>query len=417
MKCFGVMIIAAAVVFGVVFSVSAEPTKIVPFVSLKQEYSDNILFSDDNEKEDYITTLSGMIAVKQKTEVLNAGIQVRLDQLFYHDYDQLDSLDKFFSGNVNYRTTERLGLGATARYSENSRRDQDADTTGLLLSGDREESQFSLSSDYLFSEVTRGDITLGYGLVEVDEINNNEDDDNFKIDISFSKNLSQIFKNTTGILNLSYFRYSADIETTTPGGVITSTAFQEYITDIFQFSTGFSKNITELYSVYCQVGASYSLTDESLRTRNILTGSGVLVSDVISPEQEDDIWGGVLLAGLNYVGLYYDIGLSLSRDMRGASGTNGAVERTSVAGNIDGKLTDKFSFTLDASYYLNKNERNNQADTDELTLNIQPGFKYKFDHDFKLSCFYRYTSVENRQNNTSSERNLIYIVIKKEFEL
>jgi len=417
MKYFGVIIIAAAVVLGVVFSVSAEPTKIVPFVSLKQEYSDNILFSNNSEKEDYITTVSGGIVLNQKTEVLNARLQARLDQLFYHDYDQLNSLDKFFSGNVNYKTTERLGLGATARYSETSRKDQDADTTGLLQSGDREAAQFSLSSDYQFSEVTRGDITLGYGLVEVDEINNSEENDNFKIDISFSKNLSQTFKNTTGIFNLSYLRYSADVETSTPVGVFTSTAFQENITDIFQFSTGFSKNITELYTVYCQVGASYSLTDESLRTRNTVTGTGALVSEVISPEQEDEIWGGVLLAGLNYSGLYYDIGLTLSQDMRGASGTNGAVERSSVAGNIDGKLTDEFSFTFDASCYLNQNERNNQADTDELTLNIQPGFKYKFDHDFILSCFYRYTSVENRQNNTSSERNLIYIVIKKEFEL
>jgi len=218
-------------------------------------------------------------------------------------------------------------------------------------------------------------------------------------------------------LNLSYLRYTADINTTTLGTVFTSTAFQEYTTDIFQFSTGFSKDITELYNIYCQVGASYSMTNEDLRIRHTRTGTGALVSEEISPDQEDETFGGVISTGLKYDGLYYDMELHLSQDIQGASGTNGAVQRSSVAGNIDGKLTDNFTLTLDTSLYLNQNERKNQEDIDELTFSIQPGFRYKFYHDFTLSGFYRFTSVEDRQDNTTSERNMVYVVIKKDFEL
>jgi hypothetical protein len=148
-----------------------------------------------------------------------------------------------------------------------------------------------------------------------------------------------------------------------------------------------------------------------------LTGSGVVVGNSISPDQDDKTFGGVISAGLKYDGLYYDMGISFSQDMRGASGTNGAVQRSSVAGNIYGKLTDSFFITLDASCYLNRNERQNQTDTDELTFNIQPGFRYEISKDFTFSGFYRFTSVDNRQDNTISERNLIYFLIKKEFEL
>ncbi len=416
MKRFGFTIIVVVILLGAASCVSADPTKVTPFISLKQEYSDNILFSEKNKKKDFITTVSGGLAVKQTTEVMNASLNARLDQLLYMDFNELDSLDQFFSGNVNYRATQRLGLGASARYSKDSRKDREADTTGLIVSGDRETARFFLSSDYLFSETTKGDIRLGYGMVETEEINRIEDNDDVRVDLSLSRNLSKTFRNTTGLLNLSYLRYTADVETTVPGAVLTSTTFQEYTTDIVRFSTGLSKDMTELYNVYCQVGANYARTTENLRTRQTLTGTGAVVGDATFPDQEDDIWGGVISAGLKYDGLYYDMGLSVSQDMRGASGTNGAVQRSSVAGNVYGRLTDKFTLTLDASCYLNQNERNNQADTEDLTFNIQPGFRYQFYRDFIVSCFYRFTSVENRQNNTIKERNLIYIVIKKEFE-
>ena len=417
MKCFSFKIIVIALLLGAVFPVSADPTKILPMISLKQEYSDNILFSSSNEKEDFITTASGGLAIRHRTETVTAGLAAWLDQLLYQDFDELNTLNKRFSGNMDYRVTERLGVGASAQYNEDSRRDRDADTTGLLLSGDREATRFSLSSGYYFSEILKGDIRLDYGDVEIKESNRYEDNNDFRADITFSKNLSEIFRNTTGILNFNYLRYTADIEATTPGAIRTSTLFQEYVSDIFQFSTGVSKDITELYNIYGQVGASYARTNERLRSRSVLTSNGSVISDAWSPDQDGDILGGVLLAGVKYNGLYYDMGLSVSQDMRGASGTNGAVQRSSVAGNIIRKLTEKFSLTFEASVYLNQNDRKSQADTEELAVNIQPGFRYQLSDDLYLSGLYSFTSVENRQDGTTSERNLIYIVIRKEFEL
>ena len=250
MKWFGFAVIVVVVLLGSTFSVSAGPTKIVPFVSLTQEYSDNIFFSSNNAQEDFITTVSGGLSIKQKKEVIDLGFNARFDKLLYWDFSDWDSLDMFFSGNVNYRATERLGIGASAQYSEDSRRDRETDTTGLLVTGDRETARFSLSSNYLFSEILKGDITLGYGSVAVEEAGRIEDNDDFRVDISFSKNLSQTFTNTTGLLNISYLRYTADIDTISAGAVFTSNVFQEYTSDIFQFSTGFSKDITELYNIY-----------------------------------------------------------------------------------------------------------------------------------------------------------------------
>ncbi|MBT3176638.1 MAG: hypothetical protein HOG03_15965 [Desulfobacula sp.] len=417
MKRFGLIIIAAVIFLGGIFPVLADPIKVVPFVFLKQEFSDNIHFSSNNEEEDFITTLTGGLAVKQKKEVMQAGFEARVDKLLYQDSDNLDSLDLFFSGNVNYRATERLGVGAKVQYSEDSRRDRESDTTGLLVSGDRNTRRFSVSSDYLFSETTKGDISLGYGRVKTEESGRVEDDDDFRVDISFSRNLSETYKNTTGLLNFSYLRYISEIETTTMGPILTGSLFQDNTSDIFQFSTGFSKDITQLYHIYFLVGGSYSKTTEGLRARQTLTGSGIVLGEVVSADLDDDKWGGLVSMGLNYNGLYYDMGLSLSRDMQGATGTNGTVQRSSISANIDRKISDQFFLTLDASLHLNENERKNQADTEELTFNIQPGIRYEFANDLTLSCVYKFTSVEDRQNKSTREQNIIYVVIKKEFEL
>ena len=385
--------------------VFAEPGKIVPFVSIKQEYSDNILFSSSNEEEDFITTATAGVIYFYDSERVDAKLDGRLYHLFYWDNDQLDSTDGSVSGNWDYQVTERVGVGAAANYRNDSRRDMDTNITGLLLSGDREAVNFSVSSNYMFSEVTRGEATLTYGWVEIDEINDDEDNDTIRLNLSFSKNLSKTFKNTMGLLDFSYLHYTADLEnisTATPG----MTTYRDFTSDVLQLYTGFSRDITELYNVYLQIGASYTDTTESQR-----------INQTILKDQSTSSFGGVLASGLNYDGLYYDVGFSISHDVRGGSGTNGTVERSAVSLGIDRKVSDDFFITFDTSCYLNRNDRETQADLDELTINIQPGFRYKFFDTFTLTGVYRYTIVENRQNDTTSERNRVYLMIRKDFDL
>ncbi|MFA5905758.1 MAG: hypothetical protein WC836_17630 [Desulfobacula sp.] len=410
LTCFCVATIFLVIVLPL--KVFAGPDKITPYVSLKQEYSDNILFSSANEKDDFISTGTGGIVLSRKDEKTDARLDAKLLRLFYWDNDQLDSTDGGILGNWNYKMTERFGIGTKAEYQKDSRRDTDTDTTGLILSGDRERTDFSVSANYLFSELSRGEVTGGYGTSEIDEINDDEDSDTLTLNFAFTRNLSKTFANTTGLLNFSYMKYTSDVETISPG-LITTTYFRDFSSDVFQLYGGFSKDITELYNVYVQAGASYTDTTEGLRTRL----SGLVSSDVRSADQTSDSLGGVLATGLKYDGLYYDVGLSVSHDVRGSIGTNGTAERSAVSLEIDGKLTDEFFLTFDTSLYLNRNERKTLSDLDELTFNLQPGFRYRITDTFTLTGVYRYTSVENRQNDNTSERNLVYLMIKKDFDL
>ncbi len=394
--------------------VYAGPGKIVPFISLKQEYTDNLSFSSSNEKEDFITTCTGGIKLAYDSETVKSKVTGQLFHLFYWDNDDLDATNGSVDASVKYQATERIGLGASADYRQDSRRDTDADTTGLILNGDRERANFSLSSSMTLSETMQGEMSAGFGLVQVEALNYDEDNDSYSLNFGLSKNLSKTFDNTTGLLNFSYLHYTSENQTYAPGTSISTRSYMDYESDVFQLYTGFSKAITELYSFYLQAGVSYTDTTEGKRV--VLTGAFPSIN-IPSADQDSDTLGGVLLSGVNYDGLYWDLGISVSHDVRGGTGSNGTVERSSISFDLDRKVSDEFSLLFRTSCYLNQNERSTQADLEELTFNVQPGFKYQFLDTFSLSGIYRYTMMDDRQTNTSTQRSLVYLTLRKDFEL
>jgi hypothetical protein len=406
------------VVFGGMLAghpVFAQIDEMTPYVSFKQEYSDNIHLSGANEKADFISTGTAGVVISRRDQRLQAQLDGGVSRLAYWDNDHLNATDGQVRGAWNYQVTERAGAGVAASYLKDSRGDEYLDTTGVVLTGirDRDRTRVSGSMDYRFSEISAGEFTLTYGTTSVDEIFNEEEDDTVEVDLAFSRNLSRTFKNTTGLINISYLRYTSDQETMTPDPLISTTVFQEFDADMFQMTTGFSRELTELTSMYMLAGASYTESTESRR----IVRTGLLNSDTTEPEQDDDSLDWVLSAGVTHTGLYYNLRLGVSHDVRGGAGTNGTVERTSVNLGVNRKVSEDFSVTLNASGYLNRNDRKTTSDLDQFTINIQPGFQYRITDTLHLSGAYRYTHVEERQTDQTRERNLVYLVLQKEFDL
>ena len=397
-----VLFLAAEAVFGFRPPAAGGPTELVPRISIRGEYNDNLLFSKDNRKKDLLTIASGGIRVERKMERLNANVDAGVRQHMFNRYDELDSTDKSVSAGLDYRVTERLTLGASGAWKADSIRGYDEDISGVSLNGDREVLNLSLSGGYLFSEVGRADISLDMDRSEIQRPLEKEDLTQNQIRLEYAHNLSRIWNNTTGLLGLNYMQYVSEISRLDGLG-----SFQEYDSDIWQFTVGFSKELTELLSYYVQTGVSYTDTRETV-TQNTLFGP-------LSSRSGAESLGGVVVAGITYKTLYYDAALSFSHDVGGGSGTNGAVERTSAAVDLTGRLTDDFRATLNASWRLNQNDRSTGEDLDELTLTLQPGFRYEISDDFWLAAGYRFISRENRRNDTLTEGNLVYFEVTKQF--
>jgi opacity protein-like surface antigen len=395
----------------------ADPLKFVPSIRVKQEYNDNILFEEVTEEEDYITTISPAFTVDQKGERLQASLKAGVDKIIYWKFDELNAVDLDVDARLRFQTTERLGFGVTGRYAEDSRRDRETDTTGLVLAGDRERTNVSLFSDYLVSEKTKATLTFSYSDSTI-ESPDDEDSESYKVDLAFTHSLSEWFDNTTGLLNFSYMNYDSDDRdrsSNIPG--LTTESNQAYELDQWQVYAGFSRNITELFSAYVQAGAGYTRSDESVGRRTFITSNGI---DFLAPthtSSSDSDFNGVLIAGMDYKGLYYNAGLSVSHDARGSSGVSGLVERTSVSVDLSRKISSELTATLSGSCYLNRSDRSIGEDDDDLTYTVRTGLRYKFSQDLLLSCYYRFRSLDEREIDTERHQNLVYVMINKTFEL
>lgn len=392
------------------------PFKISPILSLNQTYNDNILFQKSDGQEDYITTVAGDMRLTRQDTRVNAMAVVRLEKVLYHQYSEYNSLDQLIKANVNYRLTERLTLGTQGEYFKDSQIDRLVDTTGLVVMGDRTGYDVSVSGKYLCSETVASEWTAGFGNKEVRSPYDMEENQNVTLSLSFSKDLSKTFKQTTGTVGLRYYGFDSDQQTQDADGVFTREWFKAYDSDVIQLYSGFSKQITELYTIYLQAGISFLDTHETGHLVTRLPATNDVVSWAALAPQSSDSLGGVLYAGVNYQGETSNTMLSISHDIREGSGTNGAVERTSFAMDWSKKVTSELDILFGSSFHMNKNHRQNAVGFDEHTYNAQIGFGYKFSRDWKLTGMFRTVYIKDQSADSSSRRNIVYVQLTKTFD-
>lgn len=383
------------------------PTDLIPSLSIRQEYSDNINFSKNNAKEDSITIATGAVLLQHKAQRIDVQTVLEIKNKIYQDYSELNDVDKVFSIGFDARLSERVSLGTELFISKDSLRGDTAEATGVALTGDREQHKLSINNSYMISEISRLQVSLGLGDTSIKEVGENETNENLNIGLQYDHNLSEIWENTTGLVGLNFQRYTSDVHDTDTGSIFFPETRTDYTSNVWQMTIGLSKQATELFSLYIQSGVGYSQTKEAI----VQTGGGF---GTVTSASTSDSFSGLLFAGLAYDGLYTDADFTISHDIRGSSGTNGTLERSSLSLDMSSRLNSDFWLTFLASGILNKNERTTSEDLDTLTITIAPGFRYQIDHELFLSGGYRYTVIDDREDNTSKEKNLFYLEIKKQ---
>ncbi|MBF0258995.1 MAG: outer membrane beta-barrel protein [Desulfamplus sp.] len=417
-------------------SASGETLFLEPQISIEQEYNDNILFEHDNPQQDYIGTISPAFSVKQKTPRLDSDLRASLDAIFYKDYDELNSVDKHGSASVDYRLTERLKIGGSAGYLEDSRSDREIDDTGLTIAGEREQIRGGLSGQYQFSEITNLDFTAGYTNEDI-QVRGNENNDTLRAQFSLSRNISKLFRNTTALFDISYMNYQSESpfvrelnfedlpddilvvivdpqEGSAPSGLI-----QNYISssdyDVWNITAGFSRQMTERLSFFLKTGASClaSVEDSSLS----ITSADTTLYSAQSSVDGGTNWGWLLFSGISYTGLYDRIDANISRDVQTASGLNGTTERSAISLKYTRKISEKLSTRLSGTCYLNQSDRVSRSDIDELTLSGIAGMTYDFSRMWRGSLNWNYIRVEERANDLYRDRNRVYATVVRNFSL
>ena len=95
----------------------ADEVDIIPFVTLSEEYNDNLFFSVNDEIDDFITIIGLGLEFVENTERLLASLSGRIDRVIYVDNDVLDDQGQQSPEDINERTF-RTRLGLHYAYNE-----------------------------------------------------------------------------------------------------------------------------------------------------------------------------------------------------------------------------------------------------------------------------------------------------------
>jgi hypothetical protein len=358
--------------------------RVIPMIAVKEEYNDNLFFDADDITRDFITTISPGLKLENNSERLNAGLIARIDQRLYADTDDLNATDQFYQGNLRYKLSPRLGIGAKAGFIQNSSPDRDIQTTGFVqTNATRNRQEYGVSGDYAITEKTTAGLGYAYSTDKYSGTRDAERDDveTNAGNLLLTHNLSTYFPETLGRLNFGYADYR----------------FFDSTTQKYSATVGFSRRFSELWTVLVDVGARYTPTRFDAGPSQTGDSSG---------------YGGVGNVVISYNGEKTGINFSLNHDIQPASGQEGASERTGLGISMNRRFAYEFSGFLNCGYFLNQSDPNqySREKIDQQTVYINPGIRYEITQDMSVEASYNYARVEYvGGDNSTADRNLVMV--------
>jgi hypothetical protein len=381
------MLKTAAVVLGVILLVTvtgtetgADEFKVTPSVSLRGEYNDNIFFSESDEEDDYIGTVSPGLEMSDRTERLALNLAGFAHVIEYADHSKVSGVDYDGNGRLKYNLTPRLLFNTGALYDKSTQPDRDVVETGLIQSDKtRYRQRYNGGLRYILSEKAAAELSYLYQHDNWDS--HDPDDENLTVnsaDMLFTYDLSGTFNSTVGRLNFGYANY--DYETSD--------------VNLYFGTLGFLHHFSEIYSIQLDAGPRY--TDSSF------DGGG-----------NDQTWGGRGNLHLIYSGEFTRVDLGASHDITAASGRRGAVERTAFVLDARHQLLEKLWPGISAGYYLNKSSHDEFASDkiDEQTVRVRPRLSWEINRYVSLEGAYEYVHVKDNEDNTDTDRNTVYLQV------
>jgi len=360
----------------------ADDFRVIPNAAIREEYNDNIFFSDDIEQDDFITTASAGLEVRERTELLKAALITRFDGLSYADNSELNAIEEYYKGNVGYQLNPFLRLSADAGYSVDSRADRDLDVTGYVFTTDvRRRQDYSFSADYQASEKTTLFSSYSY-LDDQFEISDVDEFTGQNVLAGLTRSLD-FTKPTAARLYGRYSHYD----------------FYSSKVDNYSVTAGFSRQFSEKLSYVFDIGPRYTEGSEK-RTPETSYDSGLGGQFTLTYNEE------LTTAEMN-----------IFHEVSGSSGRDGATERTGLVLSLKHRIGERSSVRLGIDSYLNKAARDAAyvSDLNELTTTLTPSLHYEFNPEFFCETAYRYTVITDQETDHGKHRNLVFIKLTYQY--
>ncbi|MDJ0784829.1 MAG: hypothetical protein QNJ22_22885 [Desulfosarcinaceae bacterium] len=387
---------------------------LIPQLRLEGNYNDNVFFDpeDEDRQEDYITIVSPGLLWRRHAERSLGEVFAQGRFVDYQEEEDLDKTDQLYRGTFDYQATEHLDLGATARYTIDNQIDRDIDVTGLAVgTAERRRQDYGVTMELLISENTHLDLFGGYREEGFDDA---EFFDNWGVDLVMGlRHRPKLWLNTILHGQVAYRHYDFNRDQTETDLLLGNTRITETeednVTDNVALTVGVENRRTERLTLSVHGGARFTRRDSEVsRRQRLRVADDFLELSASDASDTDDLWGFVGNAELAYRGERNEVRLGLSHDLQPVSGSGDTAQRTSLNGSWWYQMTTEWRFNAGVNYYLNQSDDTSTSDRDfdTVTFTAYPRVRYAFSRDLYLEGQYRYTQVDDREDNEIRRRHL-----------
>jgi opacity protein-like surface antigen len=355
----------------------ADEFKLVPGLSLKEEYNDNIFLATSARRSDYITTLTPSLEISRAAERRNLSLSSGLNWLTYTRNHKLNSLDYYVQAGAGYQLEPRLSFSTGASYVRDSRPDR-LDQGGLTLKSGSDRQNYQLSGNYAVSELSTSSASYSYSQENFD---NTGSVTNRVHSVTFGQDydLDRYLRQTKLVGNLGYSRNLTDTS----------------LVDNYTLSLGFTQKIQELWTVSLSGGGRYTRSEFDQNRTSV----------------KDDDLGWIANLAASYGGEKTNASFALNHDITTAAGRNGTTERSGASATFSERFTRELSCFMGLGFSWNRSNQNQFSSQaiDEKNLTANTGVRYDFSDHVFLEGNYRYNLIRNSQLSTQAIQNVFMV--------
>ncbi len=358
-----------------------------PAASLTAEYNDNILFSREDEQDDFIAKLNPSIEILGQTELTQFKLKSSVTGEKYFDHSDLDTLVTDNTGSLKHHWNPKFSTNLSANFAKDKILETEIERAGLTgVRKDRYRYGFDLSGTYAFSETLA--LTLGGG-GNFNDYPNGPYPDLDLWQATANPTWAVTAKDTLGLL-INY--YDADYKDV---GTIKTLAETLY----------WRRDLTE--NTYVVFGAGYrrTRTKYKISTLRIIIdpGTGTVTLVPVEKNETSTDSGFIFNVALNNNWTErFSTTINAGREQYNSIDAR-SIERSYIRGTLRYRLTEKASVNCNLGYDTTKGEGRLGEDTDYVRVAPYLGYRYTEKLTFSLGGSYEYK--KNKTHTYDYTRN------------
>ena len=367
----------------------AEEVRVVPSLSLRQQFTDNYRYASRMEEAAMTTVIPG-IELGLKTERLEASATALVECLanFVRNEGYLGAVNQNYNGSISYLTSPTTQVSGRASYLDQPSPERPLAVNGVLISPARLSQQaYGGSGGWRISELLGSSIQYDYS-----RYNYSPPTASINTTNSFSTGLTYELEGgsiSQAIVTAGLARYSFD------------SAAQQSSADNYYLTVGANHTFSERWRVSADVGGRYTHSNYTLFSQNVGFG----------PASVNDGLGFIAHLDLNYHTDWSSVDLIVKHDLEPGSGSTAVTNTTVVYLTASHRYSEDLSTSLSAGYTKRTTGQINSAiqGANEDVASISTGVSYTLTPDLNAEVSYTYSRTFYGAPRPDVFQNMAYI--------